>query len=69
MRALTVLLLFLGSALPAAGAPAGETDTDQLLALHRIVLEAHLTRDVDLLLRDESDDYVVVSRERSARRQ
>lgn len=62
MRSWALLLLFLATALPAGGAPNGESDTDQLLALHRIVLEAHLTGDIDLLLRDESDDYVVVSR-------
>lgn len=37
-------------------------DYQQLLALHQKVLEAHLRRDAELLLMDESDDYVVGSR-------
>ena len=34
----------------------------ELLALHQTVIDAHATSDVELLLRDESDDYVVANR-------
>jgi hypothetical protein len=34
----------------------------ELLALHQVVLDAHAASDVELLLRDESDDYVVANR-------
>ncbi len=37
------------------------SDTNLLLALHQTALEAHLQSDVELLLKDESDDYVVAS--------
>jgi len=59
-RALVLALVLAASFLPALGAD--DTDAEQLLALHRIVLEAHLKSDVELLLKDETDDYVVVSR-------
>jgi len=59
MRTLLLALMILGAALPTPAAD--ETDATRLLALHRIVLEAHLKSDVELLLRDEADDYVVVS--------
>lgn len=38
------------------------TDSQQLLHLHQVTLDAHLTSDVELLLRDEGDEYVVVNR-------
>lgn len=38
------------------------TDEEQLLALHQEAIEAHLRNDVEIMLRDEEDDYVVGSR-------
>jgi hypothetical protein len=37
-------------------------DAKELLALHQTVLAAHRNGDVELLLRDETDAYVVASR-------
>ena len=39
-----------------------ENDVEQLLALHQKVLEAHLKSDVDILLADEGDSYVIANR-------
>jgi hypothetical protein len=33
-----------------------------LLRLHQAVIDAHATSDIELLLRDESDDYVLANR-------
>ena len=38
------------------------SDADLLLTLHKAVLEAHLHSDVEALLIDEGDDYIVASR-------
>jgi hypothetical protein len=38
------------------------SNSSQLLALHQKVLEAHLKSDVELLLKDELDDYVIANR-------
>jgi hypothetical protein len=38
------------------------TPTDELLALHEKVMRAHRDSNVELLLEDESEDYVVASR-------
>lgn len=46
---------------PSAGAGRA-ADREALLQLHRDVLRAHLTSDVDLLLRAEGDDYIVANR-------
>lgn len=45
----------------AASTLASESDVLKLEALHQKVLQAHHKNDVDLLLADESDDYVVAS--------
>lgn len=39
-----------------------DDDAAHLLALHQKSLEAHLASDVEMLLADEADDFVVVSR-------
>lgn len=39
-----------------------ENEIEQLLALHQKVLEAHLKSDVDILLEDESNEYVIANR-------
>ena len=54
---------------------APESETNRLLALHQTVLQAHLQGDVELLLQDEPDDYVIASQgivshpDKAARRQ
>lgn len=54
---------------------APESETSRLLALHQTVLQAHLQGDIELLLQDEPDDYVIASRgtvshpDKAARRQ
>jgi hypothetical protein len=59
----TWLLVSLGIALAAAPALAAKRSAEQeLLDLHRGVLEAHLKSDVDALLAPESDDYLSVNR-------
>ena len=39
-----------------------KSSSSHLLALHQTVLEAHLKSDVELLLKDEPDDYVLANR-------
>ncbi|WP_420627481.1 hypothetical protein [Candidatus Leptofilum sp.] len=39
-----------------------KSDEDQLLKLHQKVLEAHLKSNVELILEDENDSYVVANR-------
>lgn len=39
-----------------------QSDKNQLLDLHQKVLTAHLNSDVELLLEDEGDEYVVANR-------
>jgi hypothetical protein len=58
-RSLPALLLALAGLAPALvlAGPA-----DELLSLHEKVLRAHRESDVELLLADESDDYVVANR-------
>jgi hypothetical protein len=57
-RYVVALLLFLGGgALCSAGG-----DAETLAALHAKVIEAHRANDVEMLLEDESEDYVVASR-------
>lgn len=41
---------------------AADTDTDALLALHVKAIRAHQESNIDLLLQDETDDYVVANR-------
>lgn len=41
---------------------ATKADETELLALHERALEAHRRSDIDLLLQDEDDDYVISSR-------
>ena len=62
MRNGIVLLIFVlvAAAMPAAAR--AETDESALLALHEKVLEAHRKSDIEMLLVDESDDYVVSGR-------
>jgi hypothetical protein len=38
------------------------TDEQQLLALHQRAIDGHLQNDVEILLRDEEEDYVIGSR-------
>lgn len=38
------------------------TDKEQLLALHRAAIEAHLENDVEIMLKDEAEDYVMGNR-------
>lgn len=38
------------------------SSSNQLLTLHQTALEAHLKSDVELLLKDEADDYVLANR-------
>ncbi|HYI12922.1 MAG TPA: hypothetical protein VEK57_27995 [Thermoanaerobaculia bacterium] len=47
---------------PAAPAPAPVSDAEQLLKLHEKVLVAHREQNVEKLLEDEPDDYVIGSR-------
>ena len=58
--------LWIGSALAAAALVAGlawaGSDVDQLRALHEKVMRAHQLSDVEMLLEDEAEDYVVASR-------
>ncbi|MFZ0546599.1 MAG: hypothetical protein WAM60_14225 [Candidatus Promineifilaceae bacterium] len=39
-----------------------KSDQEQLLALHQLTIEAHLQNDVEIMLKDEEDDYVVGNR-------
>lgn len=39
-----------------------KSNSSHLLALHQTALEAHLKSDVELLLKDETDDYVLANR-------
>lgn len=54
--------LALAAALLAGCSIAGDDDATRLLALHEVAMEAHRKGDVELLLRDEPDDYVVANR-------
>ena len=58
--------LWIGSALAAAALVAGlawaGSDVDQLRALHAKVIRAHQLSDVEMLLEDEAEDYVIASR-------
>jgi len=38
------------------------TDSERLLQLHRAVMQAHLDQDVEAILEDEAEGYVVASR-------
>lgn len=52
-----ILAILLGASVSWAS-----TDTDALRALHEKVLEAHRRSNIQMLLEDESPDYVVASR-------
>lgn len=58
VRVLGLVALATLGAVPSPAASDGE----QLKALHEKVLRAHRESDVDLLLEDEAEDYVVASR-------
>ena len=51
-----------GLVLLALAPPAPATDAESLKGLHQKVIDAHLRNSVDLLLEDESADYVVANR-------
>lgn len=38
------------------------SDESQLLALHEAAIEAHLQNDIEIMLQDEEEDYVIGSR-------
>ena len=58
-----VLLALLLGAASCATAPVTtrEADERELLRLHQTVLDAHLASDIELLLEDEEDEYVIAS--------
>lgn len=60
MLALLFCLLTATAFSAGQGFPGG--DANQLLALHQAVVKAHLERDVEAILKDETDDYLVASR-------
>lgn len=55
-------LALASATLAAPASPQSATDRDALLALHEKVMAAHRASDVEMLLADETDDYVVASR-------
>jgi hypothetical protein len=60
VRYASVLCLVVSFQSPSPASEAG--DEEQLRSLHEKVLQAHRERDVELLLADESADYVVANR-------
>ena len=65
MKRLTALVLLLGAAsLPACSfTPSSDgSDEAQLLELHRAGLQAHIDGDVEALLAEQADDFVLVNR-------
>lgn len=61
-RHLLLVNLLLPAIVAAQGTVAPSAATAELRALHEKVLRAHRERDVEMLLEDESADYVVASR-------
>ena len=61
-RHLLVLFLSLPAIVAAQGSVAPATAAAEIRALHEKVLRAHRESDVEILLEDESADYVVASR-------
>jgi len=62
LRAAPIVLALLSIASCVTVRRSGGDANARLLALHQAVIDAHATSDVELLLRDESDDYVVANR-------
>lgn len=60
VTALLALLLTFASC-ATAPIPDREAEERELLRLHQTVLDAHLASDIELLLRDEEDEYVIAS--------
>jgi hypothetical protein len=58
MKKLTIFALL---AFYAGLSPASVADTEQILALHEKVLEAHRRNDVDMLMEDAAVDYILVT--------
>ena len=61
-RIIGVCLLLLLSGSFAAKFAAAQDDTEQILALHERILQAHRANSVDMMLQDAADDYVLVTR-------
>ena len=62
LRAVPVVLALLSITSCITVRRSGGDASAELLALHQAVIDAHATSDVELLLRDESDEYVVANR-------
>lgn len=54
-------LLLISASCATAPAPGREAEERELLRLHQTVLDAHLASDIELLLRDEEDEYIIAS--------
>ena len=69
MKPLTVILLFVASALCATAHPSADLEKEkaELLRLHKSDREAHFKTDVDLLLQNSPEEFISVSRGKISR--
>ena len=57
-----IALLLIAATVPSTEPASELTDSARLLQLHGAAMQAHLDQDVEAILEDESEDYVVASR-------
>lgn len=57
-----IAVLLIAATVTSTEATSELTDSERLLQLHRDAMQAHLDQDVEAILEDETEDYVVVSR-------
>jgi hypothetical protein len=69
MKPLTLIMLFVASAVCATTQPSADLDKEkaELLRLHKSDREAHFNTDVDLLLENAPEEFIAVSRGKISR--